>query len=48
MHIFANPVTINQLQGEKMSHNTQKFGAIATVDNYKQAIPGIPDSKLKQ
>ena len=23
---------INQLQGEKMNHNTQKFGAIATVD----------------
>ena len=39
---------INQLQGEKMNHSTQKFGAIATVDNYKQAIPGIPDSKLKQ
>ena len=32
---------INQLQGEKMNHNTQKFGAIATVDNYKQAIPDI-------
>ena len=39
---------INQLHGEKMNHNTQKFGAIATVDNCKQTIPGIPDSKLKQ
>ena len=31
-----------------MNDNTQNGGAIATVDNYKQAIPGIPDSKLKQ
>ena len=45
---FTKIMKINQLQGEKMNHNTQKFGAIATVDNYKQAIPGILDSKLKQ